>query len=230
MPPTFSQIAIVEQHGLARRGLESLLASSPELQMVAATAEPAQLQSRCKPGERLDVIVYGAPPQNARSLTETVGALAACGRVLIIADFAGWQLVTDALRAGAFGCVSRQADEDELLRAVETVAQGGLHVAPSLATRLHTELRHPASTARPTLARREMEALRLLASGLTHSQIGRRMNLTEATVSTYIKRIRNKLNVGNKADLTRKAIELGLLDGTDDSGALSGALDYHPAA
>ncbi|MEK8143043.1 LuxR C-terminal-related transcriptional regulator [Streptomyces sp. M10(2022)] len=41
--------------------------------------------------------------------------------------------------------------------------------------------------------------------------MARRMDLTEATVSTYVKRIRNKLNVGNKADLTRKAIELGLL-------------------
>ncbi len=228
--PTLSQIAIVEQHGLARRGLESLLASRTELQMVSATAEPAQLQSRCKPGERMDVIVYGAPAQNARTLTETVGALAACGRVLIIADFAGWQLVTDALRAGAFGCVSRQADEEELLRAVETVALGGLHVAPGLATRLHTELRHPASTARPALARREMEALRLLANGLTHGQIGRRMNLTEATVSTYIKRIRNKLNVGNKADLTRKAIELGLLDGTESGGPRNDVLDFPPAA
>ncbi len=227
---TYSQIAIVEQHGLARRGLESLLTSSPQLQLVAATSEPAQLQRRCQPGERLDVIVYGAPAQAGRDMSETVGALAACGRVLIIADFAGWQLVTDALRAGAFGCVSRQADEDELMRAVETVSQGGLYVAPGLATRLHTELRHPTSAARPALARREMEALRLLASGLTHSQIGRRMNLTEATVSTYIKRIRNKLNVGNKADLTRKAIELGLLESTEGTGPLAGVLNFPPAA
>jgi ATP/maltotriose-dependent transcriptional regulator MalT len=48
------------------------------------------------------------------------------------------------------------------------------------------------------------------AAGLTHRQIARRMMLTEATVSTYVKRIRNKLGVGNKADLTRKAFELGL--------------------
>lgn len=62
------------------------------------------------------------------------------------------------------------------------------------------------------LAPRESEALGWLAVGLTHRQIAGHMGLTEATVSTYVKRIRSKLNVGNKADLTRAAIELGLLD------------------
>ncbi|MBY8889480.1 LuxR C-terminal-related transcriptional regulator, partial [Streptomyces sp. PTM05] len=52
-------------------------------------------------------------------------------------------------------------------------------------------------------------------TGLTHSQVARRMSLAETTVNTYVKRIRSKLNLGNKADLTRKAVQLGLLDETD---------------
>jgi DNA-binding NarL/FixJ family response regulator len=123
--------------------------------------------------------------------------------------------VTAALRAGAHGCVSRQADETELLTAVATVADGGVHVSPELAERLHRELRQPQAGAPPALARREIETLRWLAAGLTHRQIARRMALTEATVSTYVKRIRNKLGVGNKADLTRKAFELGLFPEDD---------------
>jgi DNA-binding NarL/FixJ family response regulator len=86
-----------------------------------------------------------------------------------------------------------------------------MHLDAGLARRLHSELRRPATAPASALARRELETLRWIAAGLTHGQIARRMDLTEATVSTYVKRIRSKLNVGNKADLTRKAIELGLL-------------------
>jgi DNA-binding NarL/FixJ family response regulator len=206
MSPT-SRIAIVEHYDLVRRGLENLLSVSTPLRVVAVVAELPELDPAEPPA---DVIVFGPSPTAEKSLTQHIGELTSRGRVLVISDFADWQPVAGALRAGAYGCVTRHADDDELLRAVATVALGGLHVAPSLAARLHTELQLSVSPPL-VLARREAEALRLLAAGLTHGQIARRMNLTEATVSTYIKRIRNKLNVGNKADLTRKAIELGLL-------------------
>jgi len=201
------RIAIVEHYDLVRRGLENLLSASPRLRVVAVAAEPPDLGPLQPPA---DVIVFGPAPKAEHALTELIGQLTSRGRVLVISDFAGRQPVTGALRAGAYGCVTRQADDEDLQRAVATVALGGFHVAPSLAARLHTELQM--SVPAPlVLAPREAETLRLLAAGLTHGQIARRMNLTEATVSTYVKRIRIKLNVGNKADLTRKAIELGLL-------------------
>jgi DNA-binding NarL/FixJ family response regulator len=202
-----SRIAIVEHYDLARRGLENLLSISPLLRVVAVVAEPPELDGEQPPA---DVIVFGPSLRADEGLTDQVGALSPHGRVLVISDFTDRQPVAAVLRAGAYGCVTRHEDDDELLRAVTTVALGGLHVAPSLAARLHTELQMPAP-AQLALPRREAEALRLLAAGLTHGQIARRMNLTEATVSTYVKRIRAKLNVGNKADLTRKAVELGLL-------------------
>ncbi|MEU6201627.1 response regulator transcription factor [Streptomyces sp. NPDC047061] len=207
MSPT-PQVAIVEQHSLMRRGWESLLAESGLARVEAAVAHIADLSD---PGRRrYDVIVYG-PPVRGTGFTEGVAALTRSGRVLVVADIVGGQPVTQALRAGAFGCVDQQADERELLRAVETVAGGGLHIAPGLAPRLHSELRHPSSPVAPPLTQREREALRLLALGLTHGQIARRMGLAEVTVSTYVKRIRGKLGAGNKAELARKAIEMGLL-------------------
>lgn len=211
------QIAVVEQHSLMRRGLESLLSSNFPGAVGPVVTTPSQLPA----GQRRDVIVYGAPPQIGRPFAGAIADLARSGRVLVIADFAGWQAVTDALRSGAFGCVSRRAAEDELLRAVEAVGAGGLYVSPGLASRVHMELQNPAEGPERALAHREEEALRWLALGLTHSQIARRMGLTETTVSTYVKRIRNKLNVGNKADLTRKAIEMGLVHNVPSASAAS---------
>lgn len=109
------------------------------------------------------------------------------------------------------------------------MAAGGVYVDAVLASRLHTELRRPSAQPTSPLARRELETLRWIAAGLTHGQIARRMDLTEATVSTYVKRIRSKLNVGNKADLTRKAIQLGLLQ-EDVRGVVPVALPRLPPA
>jgi DNA-binding NarL/FixJ family response regulator len=210
MPDT-ARIAVIEHHSLLRRGLESLLPGLPAARLVAVLAEPEELYA----AGPADVVLLGPAPEAEGTLEEVVGELAALGRVLVVAEFALSGSVTAALRAGAHGCVSRQADETELLTAVATVADGGVHVSPELAERLHRELRQPQAGAPPALARREIETLRWLAAGLTHRQIARRMALTEATVSTYVKRIRNKLGVGNKADLTRKAFELGLFPEDD---------------
>lgn len=220
-------IAVVEHHSLMRRGLESLLSSSPLVHLAALVAEPAELDSA---DPRVDAVVYGPPGNQESSTIEVVGRLAARRRILVVSDFDGWESVSDALRAGAHGCVSRQADDDELLRAVVTVATGGVHVDAVLAARLHTELRQPSTAPTSSLARRESETLRWIAAGLTHGQIARRMDLTEATVSTYVKRIRSKLNVGNKADLTRKAIELGLLQEDLRAGPSVDVPRFPPAA
>ncbi|MFJ3639681.1 LuxR C-terminal-related transcriptional regulator [Streptomyces sp. NPDC090108] len=202
-------IAVVEHHSLVRRGMASLLSGLPSAELAAVVAEPADLDPALP---RLDVVVLGPSPDSERSLEAVVGQLARCGRVLVVADFTR-PLVATALRAGAFGCVTRDGGDDELIHAVTTVARGGVHISPVLTARLHAELRTPAMSTPALLAHREVETLRLVAAGLTHRQIARRMGLTEATVSTYVKRIRNKLAVGNKADLTRKAIELGLEPG-----------------
>ncbi|MEV6029070.1 response regulator transcription factor [Streptomyces sp. NPDC052036] len=194
--------------------MASLLSGLPLVELIAVVAEPTDLDPALP---RPDVVVLGPSPDSERSLEVVVNHLAGFGRVLVVADFTR-PLVATALRAGAFGCVTRDGGDDELIHALTTVARGGVHISPALTPRLHAELRTPSMSAPALLAHREVETLRWLAAGLTHRQIAHRMGLTEATVSTYVKRIRNKLAVGNKADLTRKAIELGL--GPGDSHVL----------
>jgi DNA-binding NarL/FixJ family response regulator len=117
-----------------------------------------------------------------------------------------------AVHGGVHALISREPDTAELLHAVRTARQGGLHVAPELLRAVAGEAQPGSAIRSQSLTRREIEALRFLAEGYTHRQISRRMGLTETTVSTYVKRIRHKLHAGNKAELTRRAIELGYLD------------------
>jgi DNA-binding CsgD family transcriptional regulator len=83
---------------------------------------------------------------------------------------------------------------------------GGFYVSSQLADLIDTD----AADGDPIrLAPREREALSLIAQGFTQSQAASRMGISPATIDTYIKRIRHKLGPGNKADLTRRAIEFG---------------------
>ena len=84
------------------------------------------------------------------------------------------------------------------------MARGGFYACPQLAGPVRSE---PPGH----LAPRERETLHWIASGYTHAQIATRMGLSEATVNTYAKRLRAKLDARNKAELTRMAIEFGLV-------------------
>jgi DNA-binding NarL/FixJ family response regulator len=212
------QVAIIEYQNLARYGMEQVLSQCPFMRVVATA--PSLQNFEC-PEEPLDAILFGPPPQ-ADDIAEAIHALTRLANVLVISDFTGPYRLVAAIKAGALSCVTKQVGDRELIQAVGTVAQGGFHVSPALAPKLHSELNNLGSPEPRVLARRELETLRWLADGLTHGQIARRMGLTEATVSTYVKRIRSKLNVGNKADLTRTAIELGLLHGESGQSARPG--------
>jgi DNA-binding NarL/FixJ family response regulator len=107
-------------------------------------------------------------------------------------------LVQAYLDAGAAGSVSKQDDVNSLVQAIRAVARP----APSLAWPA------PEQAARPGtgLSSRESQVLRYIACGYTHGQVARRLGISPHTVNTYVKRIRAKLVVGNKAELTRAAL------------------------
>jgi DNA-binding NarL/FixJ family response regulator len=121
--------------------------------------------------------------------------------------------VLQALEAGVNGCLDRNLDVRRLTAAIELVRDGGVYVAPSLFPPLRQavhRLRHRQDPGRG-LTPRELDTLRLMAMGCTYRQIAQRLELTETTVNTYIKRIRLKLGGGNAAELTRKAVALNYL-------------------
>lgn len=123
--------------------------------------------------------------------------------VLVFADDRKPDRADDYLRAGACSVISRTSSADLLVQAVRTLCRGvgavRLRPAPAPA-----EKADPRPTA--VLSPREDEVLRGIANGLTHDQVARRLGISRHTVDTYVKRIRSKLPVGNKAELTRTAL------------------------
>ncbi|MET7704708.1 response regulator transcription factor [Micromonospora sp. NPDC005413] len=200
------EVAVVADQPIWRAGLEKLAGDDPDLRVVAAVAALTDLPADAT----YDLVVLDAAEPDASTLGLVRGA-APFGHLLVSADWTGRPGLMAAVRAGARGCVSRLAEQEAVREAMRVTAQGGFYLCPRLADRFPAELPGSPADEQGGLAPREVETLRWIASGFTHSQIATRMGLSQATVNTYAKRIRAKLNANNKAELTRRAIELGHL-------------------
>lgn len=116
--------------------------------------------------------------------------------------------VNTYLDAGVTACIGRQAHPDALAQLV----RGTCNDRSCNNTDMEVT---PESAGNSTLSRREEEVLRQIANGLTHGQIARRLGISQHTVNTYVKRIRAKMSLGNKAELTRAAVMRRYLHGPD---------------
>jgi DNA-binding NarL/FixJ family response regulator len=202
------RVAVVDDHPVARAGVEAMLRAQPGIEIVASTASPDDLADTDPTVVILDLYLTGAGPSLG-----TVVALAARYRVLVMSASALRADVLAALRAGAYGYLNKRAGAADVVEGVQRVAGGEFYLSSELADIVQADLAQRRAGPRPPLlSPREEQVLHYIAAGFTHAQTATRLGLRIGTVDTYVKRIRAKLGLGNKADLTRLAIELGDLD------------------
>jgi DNA-binding NarL/FixJ family response regulator len=209
------RVAVVDDHPIARYGIEHVLESVSGIEVVASVGAVADLAAALPADVAPDVLVLDLYLDGTPALA-AVASLSATTRVLVMSASGNPADVLGAVRAGASGYLTKQSQADLIVSTVETVAAGGFMLSAELANVLQAELvRQEAprvdlasagKVTEPKLSPREEEALTWLAKGFTHQQIATRMGVRKATVDTYIERIRTKLQVGNKAELTRAAL------------------------
>jgi DNA-binding NarL/FixJ family response regulator len=205
-PSPARSVAIVNDQPITRGGLEQLAVSVPGLTVAASVDCVEDL-------EQLDatydvVMIDVAMVEDSLSL-KPIARMAEFGRPLVISGWDRPPSLLSVVRAGACGCVTRQSSHQTVACALCVVASGGFYLCDQLVARFHHELNRPPRADPHGLAPREVETLQWIARGLTHMQIASQMGLSQATINTYAKRIRGKLKVTNKAELTRIAMELG---------------------
>jgi DNA-binding NarL/FixJ family response regulator len=140
-------------------------------------------------------------------------------RVLMLSASGEQQSVLDAVKAGATGYLVKSASSQEFLEAVRRTAAGDAVFTPGLAglvlgeyRRLATAPDQPDDDGAPKLTDRETEVLRLVAKGLSYRQIAERLGLSHRTVQNHVQNTLGKLQLHNRVELTRYAIERGLDD------------------
>lgn len=211
------RIAIVDDHPVARYGMQMIFQSQPGFEVVCAVGSMAEL---CEHADQADVAILDLYLEGGRLSVSQIASLTSRFPVLVVSASARQTDVLAAIRAGAGGYLAKSSDGGAFIEAVRKVVAGGFYISSQLA-----DLIDAGSTGDGPpgpvveLAPRERQTISLIAQGFTQAQAASRLGVSPATIDTYIKRIRRKLGPGNKADLTRRALELGqTLDPPDPVG------------
>ncbi|GAB3898123.1 UvrY/SirA/GacA family response regulator transcription factor [Kibdelosporangium lantanae] len=182
------RVAVFDSSPVFEVGFREIIRRSAGLQVV----DPAPVGS-----VSTDVCVIDASLMELDALRLCIQRAARVAPVLLTVQAETDRTLVDAcLEAGAVDVIDRRAPADVLLRSIRSVAGGTSSPAE----------RSGPDTAFADLSQREREVLHQIAKGMTHAQIAAQMDISRNTVDTYVKRIRAKLGVGNKAELTRVAI------------------------
>ncbi len=215
------RVMVVDDHPMWRDAVErDLEAAGFAVVGVAATGSEALARF---PAARPQVVVLDLqiPPPSGVEVTREVLSLDPSARVLILSASGEQTDVLDAVKAGATGYLVKSASREELIRAVRRVAAGDTVFTPGLAGLVLGEFRRlsdgPADPDpdRPELTERETEVLKMVAKGLSYKQIADRLVLSHRTVQNHVQNTLRKLQMHNRVQLTRYAIEHGL-DGDDE--------------
>ncbi len=166
-----------------------------------------------KPG--VVVMDMQLPDGDGAQATAGVLAVSPSSRVLVLSASDERDDVLEAVKAGATGYLVKSASKSELAQAVTATAEGRAVFTPSLAGLVLGEYRRIAQNrddgpGRPNLTERETEVLRHVAKGLSAKQIAQRLSLSHRTVENHVQATFRKLQVANRVELARYAIEHGL--------------------
>lgn len=219
-----TRVLVVDDQFLIRAGLVGLLRAAPGIEVVGEAgdgAEAVELAATTRP----DVILMDIrmPGMSGIAATEKILAEAPepLPRVLVLTTFDLDEYVYGALRAGASGFLLKDSGPERLLAAVAAVGGGDALFAPSVTCRLveafarqggpgSGEPADPPPDLR-ALTLREVEVLKLIATGLSNADIADRLYISEATVKTHLNRTMSKLDLDSRAQAVVVAYETGLV-------------------
>lgn len=213
--PSPIRVMVVDDHPLWRDAVERDLIQAG-LNVVGVAANGREALARF-PAARPDVIVLDLqiPAPDGIEVTAEVVRQNPDVRVLVLSASGEHADVLSAVKAGATGYLVKSASREELLAAVRNVAAGDPVFTPGLAGLVLGEFQRldeaPASDpAEPRLTERETEVLKMVAKGLSYRQIAERLVLSHRTVQNHVQSTLGKLQMHNRVELTRYAIERGL--------------------
>jgi DNA-binding NarL/FixJ family response regulator len=206
---------------MVREGFAAVLDAQPGLLVVGQAADGADAVCQARQLDPDVVLMDVRMPvmdglQATRQILSTA-ARPARPRVLMLTTFDLDEYVYDALRAGASGFLLKDATAAELVHAVRVVAAGDALLAPSVTRRLIADFArqpHPRPPFPPTLGaltQRETEVLRLIARGLSNTEISSALVIAEQTTKTHVGRILAKLDLRDRAQAVVLAYETGLV-------------------
>jgi DNA-binding NarL/FixJ family response regulator len=211
------RVFLVDDHEVVRRGVGSLLADEPDIEVVGEAGTAARARARI-PALTPDVVVLDVrlPDGDGVTLCREIRSRLPRTRILMLTSYSDDEALYGAVMAGASGYILKQIHGTDLVGAVRTVAEGSSLLDPESTTRMLRRLREDAVRQDPLseLTEQERRVLELIGEGLTNREIGTRMYLAEKTVKNYVSRVLAKLGMARRTQAAAYAARLAMGDET----------------
>jgi DNA-binding NarL/FixJ family response regulator len=193
------RVLLVDDHPLVRHGLTDLLAGTDDLRVVAAV-DDGDAAAAAAVEHQPDVVLMDLSMLRMDGIVATRELLAAVptARVIVLTSFCENERIHDALEAGAVGYLLKDAEPEDVVRAVRDAAAGDAPLSPRAARALLPQNRRPGRAATEALSAREREVLSLVAAGLPNKSIARRLDISEKTVKAHLTRVFSVLGVTDR--------------------------------
>jgi DNA-binding NarL/FixJ family response regulator len=211
------RVLVADDQSMVRAGFRMLLAGEEDIEVVAEASNGREAVDKAARFDPTVVLMdIRMPELDGLEATRRILAADDAARILILTTFDLDEYVYEALRAGASGFVLKDDPPEQLLAAIRTVAGGDALLSPAITKRVikrFTRIRQPAPPRElEELTERELDVFRLIARGLSNTEIGRELYISDTTVKTHITHILQKLNLRDRVQAVVLAYETGVFD------------------
>ncbi len=211
------RIVIADDHAIVREGLKRIVAEASDMVVTGEAADGAEVMQRVREQEfDLLVLDLSMPGRSGMELIKLVHSERPRLRILVLSMHQELQYAVRAIKSGASGYLTKESAPAQLEQAIRKIAGGGAYVSAEVAEQLALGAM-PGSEGPPheNLSDREFEVFRMLAAGVSVTDIAARLKLSVKTVSTHKANLMQKMGLRNTSELIRYAIKHGLSDSAD---------------
>ncbi|MCW9014822.1 MAG: UvrY/SirA/GacA family response regulator transcription factor [Gammaproteobacteria bacterium] len=212
---------LVDDHDLIRYGLRRLLEDQAGIEVIdeASSGEEALEKVRTA---RPDVILMdiNMPGIGGFEATSRMSKSHPESRIIVLTVHSEGPLPKRILEAGAMGYLTKGCPVDEMVEAIQKVHAGQRYIAPTIAQQLALSMLPGEESIIDVLSQRELQVLIMISRGMRTNQISEKLSLSPKTVSTYRKRLHDKLDVSNDVEMMHLAIKHGLLEEEESKSQL----------
>jgi DNA-binding NarL/FixJ family response regulator len=208
------RIVIADDHAIVREGLKRIVSSIGDMQVAGEAADGTEVMQRVREIEfDLLVLDLSMPGRSGMEMIRLVKAEKPKLRILVLSMHQELQYAVRAIKSGASGYLTKESAPAMLEQAIRKIAAGGAFVSAEVAEQLALSAM-PGGSAAPheALSNREFEVFRLIAAGMSVTDIATRLNLSVKTISTHKANLMNKLGLQNQSELIRYAIRHGVAE------------------
>lgn len=203
------RLLIVDDHPVVRAGLQGMLSSQPDFEVVGEAKEGAEAIALAKK-HKPDVVLMdlSMPGVDGVVAIREIKAEHTDIHILVLTTYDSDIDIIRAIEAGATSYLLKDSPREDLFRAIRSAAQGEAVIAPRVAARL---MRHVRTPAEGSLTSRETEVLNLVSKGNSNKQIASQFHISEATVKTHLVHTFGKLGVDDRTAAVTEALKRGIL-------------------